>query len=66
MAGDPNYSVSVFLGAVGFYVKKFFLPLPLNLFIVEVDPLYDFIGIGVLLGCVALAVRRSRDRKSVV
>lgn len=60
MAGDPNYAVSVFLGATGFYVKKFFLPLPLNLFIVEIDPLYDFIGIGVLLGCVALAVRRTR------
>lgn len=60
MAGDPNYAVSVFLGAVGFYVKKFFLPLPLNLFIVEIDPLYDFIGIGVLLGCVVLAVRRTR------
>jgi len=41
-------------------VKKFFLPLPLNLFIVEVDPLYDFIGIGVLMGCAALAVRRTR------
>ena len=49
MSADLNYSISLFLGAVGFYVKKFFYPLPLNFFILEIDPLYDFGGIAVLL-----------------
>ncbi|HIJ80942.1 MAG TPA: hypothetical protein HPP76_04480 [Desulfuromonadales bacterium] len=46
---DLNYTISVFLGAIGFYVKKFFLPLPLNFFILEIDPLYSLAGIFVLL-----------------
>ena len=49
MLADINYTISLFLGAVGFYVKKFFIPLPLNFFILEIDPLYDFVGIAVLL-----------------
>lgn len=49
MLADLNYTISLFLGAVGFYVKKFFFPLPLNFFILEIDPLYDFVGIAVLL-----------------
>jgi len=39
---------ALFLGALGFYVKKFFFPLPLNFFILEIDPLFDFLGIAVL------------------
>ncbi len=46
---DTSYALSIFFGAIGFYVKKFFLPLPLNFFILEIDPLYDFLGIAVLL-----------------
>ncbi|ACD95810.1 hypothetical protein [Trichlorobacter lovleyi] len=49
MLADKNYTLSMFIGALGFYVKKFFIPLPLNFFILEIDPLYDFIGIAVLL-----------------
>lgn len=49
MCSDLNYTISLFLGAIGFYVKKFFIPMPLNFFILEIDPLYDFIGIAVLL-----------------
>jgi len=49
MCADLNYTISLFLGAVGFYVKKFFFPLPLNFFILEIDPLYDFLGISILL-----------------
>lgn len=59
MVTDTNYALSVFLGAAGFYIKKFFVPLPLNFFIREVDPLYDFLGIAVLLGCALLAARRT-------
>jgi len=49
MLGDLNYSISLFLGAAGFYVKKFIMPLPLNFFIIEIDPIYDLAGIAVLL-----------------
>jgi tetratricopeptide (TPR) repeat protein len=49
MMADLNYTISLFLRAIGFYVKKFFFPMPLNFFIIEIDPLYDFLGIAVLL-----------------
>lgn len=44
--------------AFGFYVKKMFLPLPLNMAIVEVAPLYLFVGIAVICTLV-LSFRRS-------
>jgi len=46
---DPNYSISLFLGAIGFYVQKFVFPWPLNFFILEIDPIYDLAGIAVML-----------------
>lgn len=49
MLVDTNYSISLFTGAFGFYIKKFISPWPLNFFILEIDPLYDFVGIAVLL-----------------
>lgn len=49
MFADLNYSISLFIGAFGFYVQKFIFPWPLNFFILEIDPLYDFAGIAVLL-----------------
>jgi tetratricopeptide (TPR) repeat protein len=57
MLEDTNYSISLFLGASGFYLKKLFLPLPLNFFILEINPLYDLIGIAVLLFCIFLITR---------
>lgn len=57
MLDDTNYAISLFLGAAGFYLKKFFLPMPLNFFILEIDPLYDLAGIVVLLLCVYLMTR---------
>lgn len=57
MLDDTNYALSLFLGASGFYIKKFFLPLPLNFFILEIDPLYDLAGIAVLLFCMYLLAR---------
>lgn len=54
---DVNYSISVFLGASGFYLKKFLLPLPLNFYLLEIDPLYDLAGILLLLFCLRLLTR---------
>lgn len=59
MFADMNYTISLFLGALGFYLKKLIQPLPLNFFIVEIDPLYDFIGIAVLLFTLRMLVVRS-------
>jgi tetratricopeptide (TPR) repeat protein len=57
---DTSYAISIFLGAAGFYVKKFFLPLPLNFFILEINPLYDLLGIAVFLFTIWLVIRRNR------
>lgn len=57
MLEDTNYSISLFLGASGFYLKKFFFPLPLNFYILEIDPIYDLIGIAALLFCMFLITR---------
>ncbi len=59
MKSDPNYTISLFLQAAGFYVKKLFMPLPLNFFIREIDPLYDLLGIFVLLAALRLLISRS-------
>lgn len=56
---DTSYAISIFLGAAGFYVKKFFLPWPLNFFILEIDPLYDLLGIAVFLLVLWLVTRRN-------
>jgi hypothetical protein len=55
---DTNYAISMFLGAVGFYLKKFFIPIPLNFFIREIDPLYDFLGIAVLMATLRILLCR--------
>jgi tetratricopeptide (TPR) repeat protein len=53
--GGTNIFIRSF-EAFGFYVKKLFLPLPLNVAIVEVDPLYAIAGIIVL--CVLVVTFR--------
>ena len=46
---DPMYAFKMFTGAIAFYVKEFLFPFPLNLAIREIDPLYELLGIMVLL-----------------
>jgi protein O-mannosyl-transferase len=46
---DPVYAFKVFTGAVAFYVKEFLFPFPLNLAIREIDPLYELLGILLLI-----------------
>lgn len=45
LSADLNYTLEMFFGAAGFYVKKFILPLPLSLAIREIDPLYSLLGV---------------------
>lgn len=56
---DFGHAIIVCLGALGFYIKKFFLPLPLNFAIVSVDPLYQLLGMPIGLFCLYLVFRRS-------
>ncbi|GAB4296121.1 MAG: hypothetical protein Fur0034_05150 [Desulfuromonadia bacterium] len=66
MLDDPNYTFMTFLGALGFYVKKFLVPIPLNFAIREIDPLYQLIGIGVMLLSLFLLLRRTLVDRLVV
>lgn len=54
MFADMNYTIEVFMGAAGLYVKKFFIPVPLNIAIREVDPLYELFGVLCFMACVYL------------
>ncbi len=49
MTDDLVYSAMLFFRLFGFYAKKMIAPWPLNLAIVEVDPLYDFLGVLIVL-----------------
>jgi len=56
---DTSYAISVFLGASGFYLKKYFMFYPLNFAIREVDPLYTLAGIALLNVSVYQLFRRT-------
>lgn len=58
MIADFNYTIQIFMGAAGFYVKKFFIPAPLNIAIREIDPLYELFGVVCFMGCVYLITLR--------
>ncbi len=53
------YSFFVVLNALAFYVKKIFFPFPLNFAIVEPEPLYDFLGLPLLLFCLYIVKKRT-------
>lgn len=56
---DPIHSLFVAFKVVGFYVKKIFIPWQLNFAIMEVDPLYDLLGILiVVLSVYLLSVKK--------
>jgi tetratricopeptide (TPR) repeat protein len=50
----------VFLKALGFYVKKIYLPLPLNFTIREVEPLYELFGVLVVVACFFVMVQKNQ------
>ena len=59
MLTDTSYTIQLFLGAAAFYVGKFFMPLPLNAAIRDIDPLYSLAGIALLVFCLYLLSRPS-------
>lgn len=58
IVSDIPYSTMVVLNALAFYLKKFFFPLPLNFAIIEPDPLYDFLGLPILMFCLYLLIMK--------
>lgn len=66
MLDDPNYTFMTFLGTLGFYVKKFFIPSPLNFAIREIDPLYQLVGVAVMTLAIFLLVRRTMVDRLVI
>lgn len=58
---DLNYACQTFFGTAGFYVRKFFLPFPLNFAIREIDPLYNAAGVVVFFLCLYAIRRRSMN-----
>jgi hypothetical protein len=55
---SPRTILADMIAAFGFYLKKFFLPLPLNFTITDISPWYLAVGIGVVLVCLWCALRR--------
>lgn len=58
LLADINYTLSLLFKAVGFYVKKFIVPFPLNFVIRDVSPYYTLFGIVLLCLVVVLMARR--------
>lgn len=59
MFNDLYHALFVFLRAFGFYLKKLYWPFPLNLAIIEIDPLYELLAIPLVLLCFWIASRRT-------
>ena len=61
IAINVDNSIALFSAALAFYIKKFFLPLPLNFAIVDIASGYLFAGIAVIILTAFLAAWRSRS-----
>ncbi len=59
LSNDWINSLFVMLRAFGFYMKKLIFPFPLNIAIMEVDPLYEVLAILLVALCMYIATRRS-------
>lgn len=57
--GDPMHSLLVTLQAFGFYMKKLVCPVPLNFAIMDVDPLYELVGVPLAALTVYIATRKT-------
>ena len=56
---NPKYFVIICFRVIGFYVKKFFYPFPLNFTILDVDPLYDLLGMAIVFFLLIFVLRKS-------
>lgn len=63
---DINYTLKMFIGAAGFYVKKTLIPTPLNLAIREIDPLYELFGVICYMVCILFIYLRRTSTSLVL
>jgi len=63
---DMNYTISLFFRGAGFYAKKFIYPLPLNLVIRDVSPMYALLGIIILCLLAVMSIRRKLPDSLVI
>lgn len=59
ISSDWLHSMFVVLRAFGFYMKKLIMPGPLNLAIMEVDPLYEILAVPLVALCGYIAIQRT-------
>jgi hypothetical protein len=57
---DFDNSIGIFSAALAFYIKKFFLPLPLSFSITDIAPGYLFAGIAMIILTAFLSAWRSQ------
>lgn len=55
---DWGHTFFISMRALGFYIKKIFLPLPLNFAIYEVDPLYELLAFPILFLLYCFFIKR--------
>ncbi len=55
----PIQALFICLRAFGFYMKKIYIPFPLDFTIKEVDPLYELLALPFLLLCLLVAFKRT-------
>jgi tetratricopeptide (TPR) repeat protein len=55
----PGHAAMLIMTAFGFYLKKLFIPVPLNLAIYEVNALYEIAAYPLLAACLYVAWRRT-------
>lgn len=56
---DLPYAFRICMRSFGFYIKKIFIPYPLNMAIMGVDPLYELLAIPLLIFCIYLIRRKT-------
>jgi len=60
MQRDTIHIALIFLRALGFYIKKIFLPFPLNFTIRDVDSLYELLAVPLVVVCFFLISKRNQ------
>ncbi len=56
---DIPDTTMVVLNALAFYMKKLFVPFPLNFAIIEIEPLYEFLGLPIVMFFLYVLLRRT-------
>lgn len=58
LSADWVHDMFVMLGAFGFYLKKIFIPFPLNFSIISIDSLYELLAVPLVMFCMYVFASR--------